>query len=252
MSWFSSFVDKIFDPGKKDREAANATYQSSVAGQAASEKYWKDLVNKMLYGNGFNQETGEINSQPGQGGAIERAQTWEDKFFNYLDTAPDLTYNAQRGTFERSIKEAENSMKSNLNARGLSNSVLGVSRLGNLMGTRAQGLASLEGQRQDRRGQNIQAGTSMASSILDRALNLGKAGTFGTQVPQLQQGYAGYLSNQANAAGGGIGQDLLAEGTRNIMDNMFRKTTVAAPPAQSAGGIGQNVLMRFVTGGLFG
>lgn len=246
------FLDFIFDPGKKDREQANQTYQQSVNSQIANEQYWKDLASKMLYGSGYDPKTGQVNSMPGQGGAMERAQTWEDRFFNYLDTAPDITYNAQRGTFERSMKEAEKSMKSSLNARGLSNSVLGVSRLGNLMGTRALGLANLEGQRQDRRGQNIQAGTQMASSILDRALNLGKAGTFGTQVPQLQQGYANYLSNQANSAGGGIGQSLLAEGTRNMMDNMFAKSTVQQPPAQSAGGIGQNVLMRYITGGLFG
>lgn len=254
MGFFKSignFFKDVFTPGARQADEANKLQQQAINSTAANEAYWRDIANKLLWGENRNPETGAIESKPGQTtGAMGKAKDWEKRFFDYLETAPDLTYNAQRGQLERGIMDANKALKSNLNSRGLSNSVLGVSKLGNLAGTRALGLADLEGQRQDRKGQNIQAGTSFAGNLLDRALNLTKQGTFGTQVPALQSNYAGSLMNQANSAmaGGSIGQDLLAEAGRTMYDNMFKKTT--APTNNPI--TGNNVLTRFLSGGIFG
>ena len=61
----------------------------------------------------------------------------------------------------------------------------------------------------------------------------GMANNFNTRVPYMLQGVGNNYMNQANAAGPGIGQDLISEASRNMFDRMF-PTTVATPPQSQA------------------
>lgn len=263
------FLDFIFDPGKEDREQANELYAQSVGNQQNLDAWKKKmmeqrlgLANAMLYGGNTqnpNMATADgVNSAPGVDvkGALPQAQDWEARFFNFLETSPDTAYNSQRGQLERGIKDAEKSLKTSLNNRGLADSTLGMSKLANLGLNRARGLSGLEGERIDRQGQRISQGNQAAQSILDRALNMGNsasgvATSFNTNVPSLINNQAANYANQAANAGSGIGTDLISEASRSMFDKMF-PTTVQKQPTSSAGGIGQNVLMKYLTGGIFG
>ena len=260
------FLDFIFDPGKEDREQANDLYAQSIGSQqnldAWKRKMMEDrlgLANQFLFGGNAQNPSGMgadgVNSAPGVDvkGALPQAQDWEARFFNFLETSPDTAYNAQRGQMERGLADAEKSLKTSLNNRGLAGSGLGMSKLANLGLNRARGLSGLEGERIERKGANIAQGNQAAQSILDRALNMGNSASgvatnFNTNVPQLLSNQANSFSNAANSAGGGIGQDLIAEGSRQMFDKMFPTNK----PQSQPGGLGQNVLMKYITGGIFG
>ncbi|MBU1109702.1 MAG: hypothetical protein KKB51_23680 [Candidatus Riflebacteria bacterium] len=248
------FLDFIFDPGKEDREQANDLYAQSVGTQASTEAWKKKMMEDRLAMADSMLTGGDINGT-NVTGALPTAQSWEDKFYSFLETSPDTTYNAQRSTMERGLADAKKSYAANLNQRGLSNSGFGLSKYLNLDVARAKNLSGLEGERIDRKGQTIAQGNQMAQSSLDRALNMGNsasgvATSFNTQVPSLLNQQGNSYANQASSAGSGIGQDLIAQASKNMFDKMF-PTTVATPTQSSAGGIGQKAL-SYLTGGIFG
>jgi len=246
------FLDFIFDPGKKDREQANDLYAQSVGTQASTEAWQKKLMEDRLAMSNSMLTGGNVNGV-NVAGALPRAQSWEDQFYSFLEKSPDTTYNAQRGQMERGFADAKKSYAANLNQRGLSGSNFGLSKFLNLDLARAKGLSGLEGERIDRRGQRISQGNQMAQSILDRALNMGNSASgvatnFNAQVPSMLGQQGNYFANQANNAGNGIGQDLIAQASKGMFDKMF-PTTVAPPPQSQAGGIGQTLLnlgMKFL------
>lgn len=259
MSWLSEAINTVFDPGKKSREDAQRLNEQSLATQQGQEAWQRglmqdrlDLANQLLYGGNVQNPAlagaDGVNSSPGTQvqGALPQSQDWEARFFNFLNTAPDTTYNRQRGALESSMKAAEKGLASQLNRRGLSGTGMGASKYGRLGFERAKAMSDLEGQRIDRKGQNIATGTQLAGTILDRALDMGNqasgmAGRFTSRIPGMLGTQAALAQGQANAAGSGIGGELIAQGAQQVFDRLFPSKTVQAAP-QQAGGLGQTLL----------
>ena len=272
MSWLSEAIGMVFDPGKSSRDQAQALNEQSLASQQGQEAWQRgllqdrlDLSNQFLYGGNVQNPAmagaDGVNASPGTDvvGALPQAQDWEARFFNYLEKSPDTTYNAQRGALEKGIKDAQSSVASNLNRRGLSGSALGASQYGNLGLDRARGLSQLEGERIGRQGENIAKGAQLSSSILDRALNMGNAASgmvsnFNTQIPGMLSSQANQAQSQANQAGSGIGGELIAQGAQSAFDRLFPTKQTTTSNGASAGGWGQTLVKGAIsglTGGLF-
>lgn len=259
MSWLSEAIGTIFDPGKSSRDEANALSQQALSSQQGQESWQRGLLqdrlgiaNNLLFGGNVQKpgsQVGGVNSAPGTDvtGALPQSQEWENRFFEFLNKAPDTTYNRQRDVLDRSMKEAERYLTSNLNKRGIQNTTLGASQFGSLGLERSKALSDLEGQRIDRQGQNIATGTQLAGGILDRALNMGNnasgmVNNFNTRVPDMLNFQSQNAQSQANAAGNGIGSQLVSQASQNIFDRLFPQKQMPANNGQSAGGVGQTLL----------
>lgn len=264
MSWLSDAWKDLTNPGWKEKKKANEQNAAALAAQANTEAWQKklmqdrlDMANAMLLGGSVVDPT--TGNRVSVTGALPQAQDWETQFFNYLRSSPDTTYNAQRGQLERGISDAKKSMTSNLNSRGLLGSVLGISKLGDIDFNRARAISGLEGERIDRKGQRLSQGTELSQSILNRALNMGNtasgaATNFNTSIPNMLSNQAYQNSNIAANSGSSIVGDLAAEASRNYLSNIFKKTDgqASSGSSNSGGGVGQNVLLRYITGGFLG
>ena len=258
MSWLSEAIGMVFDPGKGSRDEAQSLNEQSLAATQGQEAWQRGLMedrlgisDKLLYGGNMQDPSmagpDGVNSSPGTDvtGALPQAEDWNARFMDFLDKAPDATYNQQRSTFERSMKDAEASLNTQLNRRGLLNSTLGASKFGDNSMNRARGLSALEGERMDRKGQNIATGAQFSNTLLDQALSMGDrasgmAAGFQSNVPNMLSGQANQASN---AAGGGIGSQLVARGAQSVFDRMFpQKRTSYSNGSQNAGGVGQGLL----------
>ena len=261
------FLDFIFDPGKEDRERSNDLYQSSIGNQAALDQWKRDMMmgrsnlahmmlmgkspgQKVDLGPGVTDDTKDRYDEMGVTGAMPRAQDWTDRFFKFLDTSPDTTYNKQRTSFERGILDTQKSLDSMARRRGISNSGMALGNLRDLSMQRARGLSDLEGMRIDRQGERLSQGTQLANSLLDKILNMGNqsagmAGGLSTQVPAMQSAFATSLANNA-PSGAGI-QNLIGQAAGSLFDRIFPSNTRTPPQAPPAGGIGQTIISMLPT-----
>jgi len=261
MSWLSEAIGMVFDPGKSSRDDAQRLNEQSLQSQQGQEAWRRGLMedrlnlgNQMLFGGNVQDPNAigpdGVNSAPGVDvqGALPQAEDWNARFMTFLDKAPDTTYNQQRSTFERSMKDAEASLNTQLNRRGLLDSALGASKFGDVSMNRARGLSALEGERMDRKGQSIATGAQFSNSLLDRALSMGDrasgmAAGFQSNVPNMMSSQANQATKPANAADGGIGSQLVAQGAQSVFDRMFpQKATNYSNGSQNAGGVGQSLI----------
>jgi hypothetical protein len=217
--------------GYKSSKDANKTQQAAINAQQSAEQQKMavirenmDLADQMLKGGG-NYGTG----------AESQANQWTSDYLNWLKTAPDTTYNAQRGQMEGNIRSSMEQAARIMGKRGLTGGVANSMMQGIGM-QRAGLLGSLEAQRNDRRGQNLAAGSQLTQTLLDRALNLRSAATgtamnFNSQIPMLMQGQAAQ-QNQTAGAWGGLTSALLngMMATNNSMAN-----NAAAAAGKSSG-----------------
>ena len=188
--------------GYKSSKDANKTQKAAINAQQSAEQQKMavirenmDLADQMLKGGG-NYGTG----------AESQANQWTSDYLNWLKTAPDTTYNAQRGQMEGNIRSSMEQAARIMGKRGLTGGVANSMMQGIGM-QRAGLLGSLEAQRNDRRGQNLAAGSQLTQTLLDRALNLRSAATatamnFNSQIPMLMQGQAAQQNQTAGAWGG--------------------------------------------------
>lgn len=228
MGFFDSvgdFFSDIFTPGARQADEANKLNKQAIANQSGLDAWKQKLIGDRLNMSQSLLTGGGINGVPVMG-ALPRAQDWQNKFFNFLQTSPDTTFNAQKSSLARSFSNAENQLAQAAANRGISTSGINLGNIANLNAQKASAMSNLQGQRVDRQGQRINQGLQFAQSLLDNALNMGNAASgmatgFSTAVPGLMSNYAGNLMSQANtaAAGGSIGQQLLSDAFGQI----FRK-----------------------------
>ena len=234
MGWFlpvATLVSGVL--GYKASKDANKTQQNAINAQQSAEAAKQAQINeqlsladRMLYGGGNVGQT--------MTGAVPQAETWTQDYLNWLRTAPDITYNAQRGQMESNIRSSMEQAARISGMRGLTGGVAAAPMAGLGM-QRAGLLASLEGQRQDRRGANLAAGTQLTQGLVDRALNV-RSGALGTalnqqtQIPQMMQGVAAGQANQAAAYGNLTGTLL------NTMFSQQQQPRVQAPTAPALPG----------------
>jgi len=220
MGFFDSvgdFFSDIFTPGARQADEANKLNQQAIANQSGLDAWKQKLIGDRLNMSQSLLTGGGINGVPVVG-ALPTAREWQNKFFNFLNTSPDTTFNAQKSAVARGFTNAENQLAQTAANRGISTSGINLGNIVNLGAQRASAMSDLQGQRVDRQGQRINQGLQFAQSLLDNALNMGNAASgmatgFNTNVPGLMSNYAGNLMNQANtaAASGSIGQQLLTD-----------------------------------------
>jgi len=184
---------------KKAADAQTAASSNATAAQLAWEKEQAARLNKM---QDFMWASGSADRDH----YSPIAQDWQAQYLNYLQNAPDTTYNAQRGTMERAFADETSAAARAMRGRGMQNSGLFSSTMGNLQLKRAGMLSGLEGERNDRRGQMISQGTQYTQGLLDQAMNRMMSVAQmpqlnSTQVPQMMMnaGNNAYASAMAQA-----------------------------------------------------
>ena len=70
----------------------------------------------------------------------------------------------------------------------------------------------------------------------------GMAAGFQSNVPNMMSSQANQATKPANAAGGGIGSQLVAQGAQSVFDRMFPQKKVPTSNGATAGGWGQEAL----------
>lgn len=231
------------------QNAATAYQQQLEAGKQKRLDELSTLAKTFLYGGstGMQGRATGVESSPGGvavgptgmpstsiSGAIPTFQDWQSKLTKWLETAPDLTYNAQRGALERGAASARDVASRMAARRGLTGSGLSVGNVAGIDTGIAQGRANLIGEREQRRGQNLQTGYQISLDDLTRALNLmqgatGQAVGLQSQVPGMLQNTAAFNYGAATQPAAGV--DLLAQAVQNAMTRTPIPTTV---PAQSS------------------
>ncbi len=196
--------------GYKSSKDANKTQRAAINAQQTAEQQKMavirenmDLADQMLKGGG-NYGVG----------AETQANQWTSDYLNWLRTAPDTTYNAQRGQMEGNIRSSMEQAARMMGQRGLTGGVANNLMAGIGM-QRASLLGNMEAGRNDRRGQNLAAGSQLTQSLMDRALNLRSAATgtamnFHSQIPMMMAGQAQQQQQNAGAWGGLTGSLLNA------------------------------------------
>ena len=196
---------------------SNKANKQAIQSQQAAEAYKQSLANEqmglarqLLYGNANYVPGQGVQSQPGQGGALEQSKQWTDNYLTWLKDSPDITYNAQRSAMEGNIRSSMEAAAKSLGQRGLSTenvqSGAAMKTMGNLGMARTGLLASLEAGRQDRMGERLGMGSQLTQGLATNAMNLmsGATGTaigLQSQVPGMQQGVANQYAQQAGAFG---------------------------------------------------
>ena len=196
--------------GYKSSKDANKTQQAAINAQQSAEQQKMavirenmDLADQMLNGGGSYGN-----------GAASQANQWTTDYLNWLKSSPDTTYNSQRGQMEGNIRSSMEQAARMMGQRGLTGGV--ANNLMSGIGMQRAGiLSNLEGQRNDRRGQNLAAGSQITQTLMDRALNLRSAATgtamnFNSQIPMLMQNQAAQQQQNAGAWGGLTGSLLNA------------------------------------------
>lgn len=239
----------ITDPGWKERKKSNEYQQQAISSQSAWEQKQQQrlqgqqddrlgFLNAWLYGKpyqrtisntspyGVTATSTEIPADFTGQGAMPQAQTWLTNYLNYLQNAPDTTYNAQRTSMERGISDATNNAARAMRRRGLGNTGMAANAIGNVQMQRARMLGGLEGERETRRGEMLSKGTQLTQSLLDRILNLqtaayGMPTVQGTQVPQMlaQQGQNYMIQSQNGSPLADAASLLVSQGVQNYFGN---------------------------------
>jgi len=221
----------------KAQKQAIQAQQAAEAQKAAYINQQLSLADQMLHGQGYVPGQG-VDARPGHGGAMELSKSWTDKYLNWLQNSPDITYNAQRGAMEGNIRDSMAAAASALGQRGLSTqnvqSGAALKTMGGIGMQRAGLLSSMEAGRHDRMGERLGMGTQLTQGLMDRALNvrsaaLGQALGQQTMVPQMQQGIASQYGQLAQGFGnltGGLIQSYMNQ------PQVQAPTTVAMPQQQ--------------------
>lgn len=254
-NWLTDTWKDLTQPGwRQAKEAADLQRQALGAEQSAEAwrqgqaKELSDLAQDFLWGRSPRSltEVGE-GGKPApfrQGddqaipGAASRAEDWMGRYLDFLQNSPDTTYNLQRGSLERGYQTGNAAVTRALRARGLDRSGMLGRGLGDLRSNRARALADLIGQREDRRGSRLEAGTQATQAMLDRALNLftgakGAGMGLDTRIPGLLSQMAGTALLQPQ--GGGVVQDLIGAWVDRQSPKWFGGGS-KSPPAKSSKG----------------
>lgn len=202
--------------GYKASKDANKSRDNAVSAQsaweAANARRAQDQINladKLLYGQGYDPETGAVESRPGEG-ALAKAEDWTTNYLDWLTNSADVIYNSQRGRMETDIRDSMSQAARMLGRRGLSTDAVQSGAAAKAMGdigmARTGILSQLEAGRHTREGANLATGTQLTQGLVDRALNL-RAGATGqainqrTQIPGMMLDQANQQSQQAGAYG---------------------------------------------------
>ena len=129
------------------------------------------------------------------GGAINPAEDWMAKYLDYQQNSPDTTYNLQSSQLARQTATAKDNLNKTMARRGMTISGLAAGDMAGLDMQQGRENAQLLGQREDRRGQRLNAGMTATQAMLNRALNM-YSGAKGAQM-NLNTQLPGMYSNQA-------------------------------------------------------
>lgn len=222
------------DASKAQSQAVSAQQSQEANRQALAEKQMS-FADRLLYGNGYRDETG-AHSMPGSDGALAKADSWTNNYLNWLQNSPDITYNAQRSAMEGNIQSSMEQAARALGLRGLNTanvqSGAALKAMSGIGMARTGLLAQLEAGRHDRMGERLGMGTQLTQGLVDRAMNAQSAATgtamnFQSQIPQMMMGQAQNYANQAAGYGA-----LASAGLNYYMQpqaQVIAPTTVAQP-----------------------
>jgi hypothetical protein len=197
------------DASKQQKQAMDAQLgfeQAQAARMAEMQKQQMDLANAMAFGGDYSYKDAGGNVKPVSfPGYAGQADDWTQKYLNWLQTSPDVTYNAQRGRMERDVAQGMEQAGAAMGGRGVVSGI-GKRRLSDLALARSQMLGGLEAGRVDRQGQRLGAGSQLTQSLYDRALGMrntamGMPGQTSTMIPQMMMGQASQTGAQAGAWG---------------------------------------------------